>query len=214
MIIFDLETTGVDVYSAEIITGHFISVNSDHSIKSEYELKCNPVKWSFEAEKVHGITRETASTYLPFKSQANDLMLWINSQEAKEIWQHTNASMFGKLTFFDYSVLKMNMYDYDISSYFNLLKLRPYSTHTLAKILQSRYNFEGLKLNLICKELGIKLTHHDAKSDAYACLEIIKQLRHLVSEEDIIKHERGVTNESEEPSSNNPIKPRKRKSIN
>jgi DNA polymerase III epsilon subunit-like protein len=195
MVIFDLETTGTNVFDAEIITGHFIYVDKNLQTRSEFTLQCNPSKWSYEAEKIHGITKEQASKYKKFSEVYLDLLNWLEAYDVKEAWMHTNAKMFGKLTYFDHAILRLRMGDMGDVPYFLIEKLRPYSTHSLAKVLQNHFNFEGFSLDLICKRLGIELKHHDAKSDALACLEIIKQLLPMTNREALYNYEREVSNE-------------------
>jgi len=196
MIVFDIETTGINVHDAEIITGHFISVGKDMQIRSEFSLQCNPFRWSEDAERIHGITREQASTYKRFDQVYSDLLFWLEAQDSRQMWMHTNAKMFGKLVFYDHAVLRLRMGEMGDAPYFEIEKHRPYSTHSLAKILQSHFNFEGLSLDLICKDLGIELKHHDAKSDTMACFEIIKKLLPMTTLEDLNNYEREVENES------------------
>ena len=185
MLIVDLETTSVLPLDAEIITGYFISCNPDLSIKSEFEFKAKPRLWSYEAEKIHGITKEEADTFPTFKEAYPDLIAWIREQKSTEFWCHANANMFGKNSYYDHAVLRMRFAEMNDEDYFVISMMKPYSTHTLAKHLQSHFNFEGFKLNMICKTLGIQLKHHDAKSDALACYEIIKKLLPLTSKYDL-----------------------------
>lgn len=209
IIVLDLETTGVNVFDAEIITGFFIHADESFNIKSTYEIKCNPSKWSEEAEKVHGITHQEASTFKKFSEVYQGLIDWIDACQPKQMWMHCNSMMFGKLAYFDHAVLRLNMMNMGDVPYFKISNITPFSTHSLCKIVQGSFNFESLRLNSICKELGIKLNHHDAKSDALACLEIIKQLLPLTTCETINDYERGI---NEESSVINPKKSRTKRS--
>ena len=103
IIVFDLETTGTNVFDAEIITGYFIHADKSFNIKSTYEIKCNPSKWSDEAEAVHGITRFEASTYKKFSEVYQELLDWIDACKPAQIWMNCNSKMFGKLAFFDHA---------------------------------------------------------------------------------------------------------------
>lgn len=208
-IVFDLETNGVNLFDAEIITGFFIHADEFFNIESTYEIKCNPREWSVEAERVHGITREEASNFEPFKNAYKGLIDWIKSCDPNQMWMHTNSKMFGKVAFFDHAILRMNLSYIDDEAYFKVGSIKPYSTHSLCKILQDRFNFEGFSLDLICKELGVELKHHESKSDALACLEIIKQLLPLTTLEAINDYERGI--KDERISTSNSTKPRKSK---
>ena len=209
MIIFDLETTGTNVFDAEIITGHFLSVCPKFNIRSELFIQCKPWKWSYEAEAVHGITREETLNWEPFSKVYQKILTWLQSQDDNQMWMHTNAKMFGKLTFYDHAVLRLRMMDMGDEPYFEIEKHKPFSTHSLCKILQGNFNFEGFSLDLICKELGIELKHHDAKSDTYACYEIIKKLLPMTTLEELNNYEREVSNEPMGTIKKHPKKSRK-----
>jgi len=209
IIVLDLETTGVNVFDAEIITGFFIHADESFNIKSTHEIKCNPLKWSDDAEKVHGITRQEASTFKKFSDVYQGLIDWIDSCQPKQMWMHCNSTMFGRLAYFDHAVLRMNMMNMGDVPYFKISNITPFSTHSLCKIVQGSFNFESFRLDSICKELGVQLNHHDAKSDAMACLEIIKQLLPLTTCEAIKDYERGI---NEESSISNPKKSRTKRS--
>lgn len=195
IIVFDLETTGTNVFDAEIVTGYFIHADESFNIKTTYEIKCNPSTWSDEAEAVHGITRFEASTYKKFSEVYQELIDWIDVCKPTQMWMHCNSKMFGKLSFFDHAVLRLSMMRMGDVPYFKISNITPLSTHSLCKITHSIYNFEGSSLDLVCKTLGISLKHHDAQSDALACLEIIKQLLPLTSIEAINNYEREIENE-------------------
>ena len=196
MIVFDIETTGTNVYEAEIITGCFLSCDpKTFAIRGEFNLKCRPWKWSYEAQGIHGITKEEASKWPLFREVYENLLYWLQSQQAAEIWMHTNAKMFGKLTYFDYAVLRLRMMDMGDEPYFQIERLKPYSTHSLAKVLQGEFAFEGFSLDSICKTLNIDLQHHDAKSDALACHQIIKQLLPMTSRSQLENYDKGVEHE-------------------
>lgn len=209
MIVFDLETTGTNVFDAEIITGFFIHADDSFNIKSTYEIKCNPSKWSDEAEAIHGITKQEASKYKKFSQVYEGLIDWIDACGSTQMWMHCNSKMFGKLAFFDHAVLRTSMMDVGDVPYFKISNISPFSTHSLCKILKNSFNFDSFSLDSICKQLNIKLDHHEAKSDALACLEIIKQLLPLTTCETIRNYERGI---DEESSATNPKKSRTKRS--
>ena len=202
MIICDLETTGVNVFDAEIVTGHFLSVNPvTFEIVGEFELKCNPFKWSYEAQEIHGITKEQAATYKKFSEVYAGLIDWLSCQDAKEFWCHSRVKMYGKLTFFDYAVLRLRMMEMGDAPYFEIERLRPYSSHSLASVMGADFGFEKFSLDYLCKALKIKLNHHDAKSDTYACYELIKKLLPMTSREALTTFERGAEDEDSERTS-------------
>jgi DNA polymerase III epsilon subunit-like protein len=198
MIIADLETTGVNVFDAEIITGYFLSVDPvTFDILGEFELKCNPFKWSYEAQEIHGITMEEAATYKPFREVYSNLINWLICQDSQEFWCHTKVKMYGKLTFFDHAVLRLRMMEMGDHPYFEIEKLKPFSTHSLASVLASDYGFEKFSLDYLCQRLGITLKHHDAKSDTLACYEIIKKLLPMTNREALLNYEREIKDEDD-----------------
>ena len=192
----DLETTSRNVFDAEIIEGHFIATNQELEIISEYEMKCNPRKWSHEAQAIHGITQDQAAKYRPFNEVYDGLINWLEAHQIDEMWCHSNAVMYGKLTFYDYAVLRLNMMNMGDAPYFVMNRIKPYSTHSLCKTHNGVYMFKGFSLDLICQTLKIELHHHNAKSDAYACYQIVKELLTPDSRDKIYNHERGVRNET------------------
>jgi DNA polymerase III epsilon subunit-like protein len=192
MIICDLESTSLNVFEAEIVTGYFIHVDDNFNIISEREIKCCPFKWSHEAEKVHGISQREAYKFKKFSEVYEDLITWIDLSESNEFWCHSNVKLYGKIVPYDYAIMRMNMLNMGDTPYWQINKLKPFSTHSLAKVLQERFTFEGFSLDNVCNRLGIKLKHHDSRSDALACLEIMKQLLPLTNREALYNYERGI----------------------
>ena len=199
ILVTDLETTSLNVFEAEIITGFFCLLDDKFNVVDTMLIQCNPFKWSDETQKIHGITRRQASKYKKFSEVYQSLVDWINLSGASEIWCHSNSKMYGKIVPYDYAVLRMNMLNMGDAAYWVINKLKPYSSHSLAKT-QNRFTFDGLSLDNICKQLGIRLTHHDAESDCRATVEIIKQLLPHTNREEIYNYERGI-NENASPSS-------------
>jgi DNA polymerase III epsilon subunit-like protein len=183
--VFDLESTGLHTSSAEIVQGHFICTDHDLNVVGTFDLKCRPRKWSYEAQEIHGITKDLADTYRPYSQSHNELMSFLRSNNVTELWMHTNPNSYGKRVHFDYAILKNEVYDISTEDYFYLQRMKVYSTHTLAKCLHDRFNFDKLSLDQICKELKIKLNHHDCVSDANACLEIMRKLLPLTTRENL-----------------------------
>jgi DNA polymerase III epsilon subunit-like protein len=155
-----------------------------------FDLKVNPVQWSEEAEKVHRISRDIASNYKRFNEVYQDLISWMQAYGVKEFWQHTKPDNYGKTVHYDYAILRLSLFNVDQEAYFYMYRIKPYSTLTLAKSLQDRFNFSGFSLDKVCNTLGIELDHHSCKSDAEACLEIMKKLLPLTTRENLgVKYE-------------------------
>ena len=203
MIVCDLETTGLNVFDAEIITGFFCLLDDKLNVVDTRSIECNPFSWSDEAEKIHGITKKQASKFKQLKDVYQALIDWIDLSGATEIWCHSNVKMYGKLIPYDYAILRMNMINMGDSAYWTINKLRPFSTHSLAKS-QNRFTFESNSLDNICKQLSIELKHHNAESDCRATVEIIKQLLPLTTREEIYNYERGINENTERTGKRNP----------
>jgi DNA polymerase III epsilon subunit-like protein len=206
--VVDLETTSLNVFEAEIVTGFFCLLDQDLNIISTKEIRCNPFKWSTEAEAIHGITKRQASRYKQFREVYHELISWIEASGATELWCHSNSKMYGKLVPYDYAVLRLNMLNMGDNPYWVINGLKPYSTHSLAKVLHNHFTFESLSLDNVCKQLGILLTHHDAESDCRATVEIIKQLLPLTTREELYNYERGINENTEGARKRNPRKSR------
>ena len=192
MLVVDLETTSLNVFDAELVTGFFCLLDEDYNVVDTKLIQCNPWRWSDEAEAVHGITKKQASTYNKFTEVYEGLINWIQLSGAKEIWCHSNVKMYGKIVPYDYAILRLQMFNMGDTPFWIMNGLTPYSTHSLAKVLQDRFTFDGFSLDNICKELSIPLKHHDAKSDCLATAEIIKRLLPMTTREEIYNYERGI----------------------
>ncbi len=208
IIVCDLESTSLNVFEAEIITGFFVHLDDSFNVVNTLSVKCNPFNWSDEAEKIHGITKRQASKYKKFSEVYQDIVNFIDLSGATEFWCHSNSKMYGKITPYDYAVLRMNMMNMGDVPYWSINSLKPYSTHSLAKVLQDRFTFESLSLNNICHTLGIKLNHHDAESDCLATVEIIKKLLPMTNRDELYNYERGINEDAKRNGTRNPRKSR------
>lgn len=201
IIVADFESTGTNVFEAEIITGFFCLLDAGLNLVDTFEVKCNPYKWSDEAEMIHGISKRQASRYKKFSEVYPNIVNFIRQAGVTEFWCHSNSKMFGKITPYDYALLRIQMLDAGFwhrdghEGYWLVNKLKAYSTHSLAKVLQGRFTFDGLSLDNVCRSLGIKLHHHDARSDCLATVEIMKRLLPLTTREELLNYERGINNE-------------------
>jgi DNA polymerase III epsilon subunit-like protein len=202
-LVTDLETNSLNVFEAEIITGFFALLDNELNLVDTKLIQCNPSRWSDEAEAVHGITKKQASQYKKFTEVYEGLINWIQLSGAKEIWCHSNSVMYGKIVPYDYAILRLQMLNMGDTPFWVVNGLKPYSTHSLAKVLQDRFTFDGLSLDNICKELSIPLKHHDAESDCLATVEIIKRLLPMTTREEIYNYERGINENAERPITRN-----------
>jgi hypothetical protein len=131
-IFFDVESTGIDVYSSEIITGYFLCEDG-----SDYNFQSQVNNWSYEAELVHKITYDEHLAY-PAKSAAFDRLLdWLYSLGADtfELVIYTNPNTMQGHINFDRAILEMELMNYlNLNSYHSLpFKFKSFSVYTLAK---------------------------------------------------------------------------------
>lgn len=192
MIVADFETNSVNVFEAEIITGFFAFLDDSLNVVDTLSIQCQPFKWSDEAEKIHGISKREASNYKKFSEVYQEIVNFIYRTGATEFWCHSNSVMYGKITPYDYAVLRLNMLNMGDSPYWAVNQLKPYSTHSLAKVLSDRFTFLGFSLDNVCRTLGIKLNHHNAESDCLATVKIIKKLLPMTNREELYNYERGI----------------------
>lgn len=203
MIVCDIESTSLNVFEAEIITGFFACLNDKLQIVDTLYIQSQPFKWSKEAELIHGITEKEASKFRRFSEVYEKIVNFIKMSESTELWCHSNVKMYGKIVPYDYAVLRMQMMNMGDEAYWTINNLKPYSTHSLAKVLHDRFTFESNSLDNICKTLGIKLTHHNAESDCLATVEIIKRLLPMTNREELYNYERGINENNDRSGTRN-----------
>lgn len=209
MLVVDFETTSLNVFEAEIITGFFAFLDDSLNIVDTLSIQCQPFKWSGEAEKIHRISKREASSYKKFSEVYQEIVNFIYRTGATEFWCHSNSVMYGKITPYDYAVLRLQMLTMGDSPYWAVNQLKPYSTHSLAKVLSDRFTFPGFSLDNVCKTLGIKLNHHNAESDCLATVQIIKKLLPMTNREELYNFERGINENATATRRRNPKQSRK-----
>ncbi len=180
----DLETTGLDVYGSEILTGHFIACDySTLGKRRELSLKFRPNKWDDQAEnsvKIHGITHTEAMKF-PDKSESlSRLLMWTSPRSV--LCCHANINTMLGAILFDVALLKTQCLYSGLLWRFN--KLFPFvneSTHTFAREAKNRgfINPQGFRLNELAEYFKITLKHHDARSDCAAAESIYRKLRSI-----------------------------------
>ena len=210
IVVCDFESTGIDVFEAEIITGFFAVLDDHLNVIETLLIQSNPFRWSEEAELVHGISKNQASKYKRFNKVYPKIINLLEKHKVKEFWCHSNVKLYGKIVPYDYALLRMNLFDCDHEAYWLLNSIKPFSTHSLGKVLQDSFTFSGFSLDNMCNTLGIELNHHDAESDCMATVQIIKQLLPLTTKEELYKYERGI---NENTSGTRKRSPRKSKQL-
>jgi len=129
---FDSETSGIDVYSSEIITGYFLCEDGN-----DYHFQSQVNNWSYEAELIHKIPYHEHLAFKPKKQAFDDLIDWLRSLNANtfELVIYTNPNTMQGHINFDRAILEMELINHlKLDSYHNLpFKFKSYSVYTLAK---------------------------------------------------------------------------------
>lgn len=170
----DLETTSLDVFSGDWITGSFgiLDIKTLETI-DELEIQSRPNYWNHEAYKIHLIREDKAMTFPDRKESIKKLSKFLPKKDFIFLC-HANPNQMGSFYHFDYAMLKM---DFVLnSSIFDFWKIFDdefvISTVTFAKEM----GIKKRKLNELAKKYNIELNHHNAKSDRIAMEKIFKEL--------------------------------------
>lgn len=197
--LFDLETTGIDVTRAEIITGYF-SIIESNEIVDDYHMFSKPDVWSEEAAKIHGIDKSEADTF-PNKAEAfRSLLTWIKKHSPKQFMVYANPDNFGEYFHYDIAVIKWQLYYLSESPHFfyKYFNDNVISVYTMAKeahknglyhIPRSSKNRVNYSMENVYHALFSKrYKAHDAKHDVNATLKIYNKLNALKNRDSIFTH--------------------------
>lgn len=179
---FDVETTGLDIWRNDIITGCFILEGNDGEVKEVFEFNSRPEEksWGDIAAGVHGIAidtalgfphpRDTCLSIIQFFSQHK-----IDYRKDQMIMHTSTARYFDKKVgtwttpYFDWNFLMAMFFKQDM-----LFDLRKYFdiTEESVKSLWTVLNKLGVRprtLKSACEVAGFPLTdHHNARHDTEA----------------------------------------------
>ena len=174
-VFFDLETTGKDHHSCEIVEAFFISK------VGKLHLYNRPFKWSEEAEKIHGIPWARVSNEPSIDFNLDRIFNYLRSiPKPIEFWCYANPNSMidGVYTYchFDNAVLHNTAsINNRLFEYRHIIKEHTVnSVHPLAKKAFPNI-VGGYSQENVAKYLGIKYNAHSAESDTMALIEIYKQ---------------------------------------
>lgn len=173
LVTIDVETTGFDPFSNSIITTGLIINKKSYLIKSRPESK---EKWGDAAEKIHGISYETAMSF-PSQTHACEELLSLIPSDSKFICHSTKRLG----SFFDWTMFTGMMFKQDLlfewrSRFMNKLDSRMNLASTLIMARESTLQLPNYKLNTVAKYYDLEHDHHDALSDAKVTDEIYRKL--------------------------------------
>ena len=170
LVVFDIETTGLDIIQDRIIDITLIKINTDNSqIVKNYRV--NPtVKISEESSKIHGIYEEDISECKTFKSYAKEIFNFIKG---------CDLGGFNILKF-DLPILIEEFLRYDIEL--------PLKNVKIIDALRIYHLMEKRNLTAAYKHYCNKNLEnaHDSHADTTATLEIIKKQVELYENMDVI----------------------------
>lgn len=207
-VVADIESTGLNTTKAQILKACFIILDREFE---EVRRRTWPIRFRYwdasceDSVKIHGITRDMASSFPSRAKQLPDMAKFIPDNSAFVC--HSNMQS-GKN--YDFAVIKTAFFDYDLdyrqALYFELSrKCRSVlSTHFMAR---KYLTLTGYSLDKVCHELGISLKHHEVESDTEACAAILRNLGRRYNilqdcEEEYEKRTSGATEERKKGSRN------------
>lgn len=109
LLFFDIETTGIDASSCEVIEAYFELHSNKNKIDSYY-FKSRVDEWSSEAAKVHKIRKKDMLTYPSKKEAYLQLIRWLHSLRKYKLVLYSNPNNFGDYYHFDIAVIKMQLF--------------------------------------------------------------------------------------------------------
>lgn len=183
---FDLETTGGNPVSAEILTGYFKTLiinfqEGTYDFVAELSVNCKPIKFIPEATRIHGITQDRASTFGDKKMGLRKICEYLKAHNDGFFCCHANAYIFGKHGHFDWTVIKNDLVNVSqeayhwFVSYFRDAKV--ISTHTIAKKLIGLDHEEGLKLKHLVAHYGFgSYEEHNEVADVGMLIKVFLRL--------------------------------------
>jgi len=135
--LFDIESTGVEALSCEIITAYFKCTEFD-----DYDYKSQVERWSYEAEEVHKISEIEMMSYPPKMVALTALHQYLSSLPKDTLFVcFANTNQMGEYYHFDKAAIenqfRLNGFKFDMS---NIL-----SAHTMAKEAHKRGLFKPNK---------------------------------------------------------------------
>jgi DNA polymerase III epsilon subunit-like protein len=180
---FDLETTDKNAHQAEIVTAYFKTIRrSDFSVVDEFYQEVRPEVWSYEAEEIHGITKEVADSFESKETALPKIFeyVWKNVDDSIFLC-YANPNNYGAFFYYDWGVLKQTAFDISDDFYYHWLErvrnAAVYSVYTLAsEVLVRKKDVPNFRQESIAKYYEIEYNPHDAKEDVDALIEIYKRL--------------------------------------
>ena len=187
-IIFDFETTSLNPYGGEVITGHFIKCNNLLEKLDELSVFFKPDVsenlWNLDAQDIHKISYKEASSFPISEIGLNQIIDFCKSDDDTCLICFANYSnQFGSY-YFDIAFFQSLLNKHD--RYYEFFSLFKYelSVHTLYKEMQKKELIDKrIKLGLkdVCEYFNVKLAkHHQANADTQATYECLYKMNNIL----------------------------------
>lgn len=173
---FDLETTDKEPMGNQILTAYFYTVAFPGFQKvDECYLEFKPEKYRVESFAIHGISEKRAKSFPDRWESFHQLLKYMMKWKDSYFCCHANYSMFGISGYFDKQVISAVCFErsYELYTWFEKMKFKVMSTHTIAKDKLSLSNY---RQTTIAEYYGINYNAHDAKEDVLAMFKIFKKM--------------------------------------
>lgn len=178
-IFIDFETTGISAHNCEIITGFFLREDEEF-----YYMTARPELWSYEAQEIHGITKQEADKFPPIKSALAGVLGWLPKEF--EFICYANPNTPESYLHYDYAVLKCAIFRLEVNgeahwwdAFQRKFKIKVTSVYTMVQEackdgildipmtvkLGNKRASRDLSLKNVAFNLGLVYEAHDAEED-------------------------------------------------
>lgn len=178
----DVETTGFDPLRNGVLTLAAYVTDDSHNILGEHYGEFRPdgekrIVWGDEAEKVHRISYETALNFPSIEDSSEQFLTFLEQYPPLTFVAHNMS--------FDRRMVRGTLSKTD--RHFRFYQCFPRFQDTIKLVKDSGLvSGKSRSLGVICKELGIKHDHHDARSDAKVLIQIHKLAQEKLGKENIL----------------------------
>lgn len=176
----DVETTGLKIGSAEVLTLGAVVFNSFYEVLFEKEYRFRPVakeQWSVGAEKVHGISWKESQSFPTKKESLNQICSDLENKMNFVCHARPNESVY---KIFDYGhIFNLFLYEDKQNNFYNMFPEDSVHTTILPSKKEAKelWGVENQKLGTWGDKLGIEFDHHNAIADARMGMEVFKYQR-------------------------------------
>lgn len=195
----DIESTGINPYTAEIITGYFDLCANSQSLKN-YTLKSQVDVWGDEAAEIHKISKAEMLTYPPKKLALDNFCEFLSGAGLFEAILYANPNTEMGFLHYDIATIQMQLMNHLEVDRLEMQPFKPQkitSVYTMAKEDAKKGVFSPVKksngrqcfkqTSVYYAMFGEKYNAHDAKDDVIAMKRIYNALNSVGNNKDNYK---------------------------